>query len=83
MCPNIVNEGVLGSKDKAEGMSNFVTGCAIGEFDSPSASLSSSLLFQIGLDELSVPSKCGGGGRYNYTCRQFKPGFPGLIQSFQ
>jgi hypothetical protein len=45
MCPNIVNEGVMGTKDKAEGMNNFVTGCALGEFDSPFASLSSSLLF--------------------------------------
>lgn len=69
MCQNIVNEGVLGTKDKAEGMNNFVTGCAIDEFDCPFASLSTILLFQIGLDELSVPSKCGGGGRYNYTCR--------------
>lgn len=69
MCPNIVTEGVMGTKDKAEGMNNFVTGCAIGEFDSPFASLSSSLLFQIGLDEVSVQSKCGGGERYDYTCR--------------
>jgi hypothetical protein len=45
MCPNVVNEGVLGSKNKAEGMNDFVTGCVIGEFDSPFASLSSSLLF--------------------------------------
>jgi hypothetical protein len=45
MCPNTVTEGVLGSKDKAAGMNNFVTGCAIGEVDSPFASLSSSLLF--------------------------------------
>jgi hypothetical protein len=45
MYSNVVNEGVLGSKDKAEGMNDFVTGCAIGEFDSPFASLSSSLLF--------------------------------------
>ena len=45
VCPNVVNEGVLESKDIAEGMNDFVTGCAIGEFDSPFASLSSSLLF--------------------------------------
>lgn len=45
MCPNIVNEVVLGTKDIAVGMNNFVTGCTIGEFDSPFASLSSSLLF--------------------------------------
>lgn len=43
MFPNIVNEGVLGSKDNAEGTNNFVTGCAIGEVDSPFASLSSRL----------------------------------------
>jgi len=45
MCSNIAIEGVLGTKDKAEGMNNFGTGCAMGEVDSPFASLSSSLLF--------------------------------------
>jgi hypothetical protein len=45
MCPNIVNEGALGRRDKAEGMNNFVTACAIGDVDSPFASLSSSLPF--------------------------------------